>query len=469
MISLKNIVPFMLAGIIASSCSDFVDIKTQGQLVPKEVENYRLLLNNSSALRYGPQFTSIASDDVALIDGSAQQASLGSSDYYAWWKKVYAWQSEIYPLGSYQTDYSWNAMYNTIAYANTVITEVMEANGSEEEKLALRAEAYVHRADAYLMLVNTYAKTYVAASAGTDLGVPLVLTQTTSQSLTRASVQKVYEQIIMDLKAAVPYLPTQQEVNTHPSLAAAYGELARTYLYMGDYVNANAYADSALMIQDELVDLGQISYVSTSTYPVTLDNPEILLSKMPYGGYAYYPLTMRLSDDLMSVLGTADQRYNLFTVPGNVVSSYYLTAADGRYFYLDYAMYEGRNIGPTVPEMYLIKAEYYARTNNPAEAMNWVNKLRLKRFKTADYTAMTATDGNNALTKVIDERRREFFCRMLRWWDMRRLSAEGSYTKTITRTFAGETYTLAPNSNRYVFPIPTYQIQLNPEMEQNPE
>lgn len=469
MLSLKYILPFAAAVILLSSCSDFVDIKTQGQLVPKDVETYRLLLNNSSALRYGPQFSAIASDDVELVDGSEQQLSLASSDYYGWWKRVYTWQSEIYPLGNYQTDYSWTAMYNTIAYANTVISEVMDAEGSEEEKLELRAEAYVHRADAYLMLVNTYAKTYVAETAGTDLGLPLILTQTTSQSLVRASVETVYEQIITDLKAAVPYLRTQQDVNTHPSRAAAYGELARTYLYMGNYSNANAYADSSLVIQDELVDLGQISYVSTSTYPVTVDNPEILLSKMPYGDYAYYPLTMRLSDDLLSVLDTADMRYNLFTVPGDVIAWYYLTAEDGRYFYLDYAMYEGCNIGPTVPEMYLIKAEYYARTNNSSEAMNWVNKLRLKRFKTDDYTAITATDAADALTKVIDERRREFFCRMLRWWDMRRLAAEGIYTKTITRTFDGETYTLAPNSNRYVFPIPTYEIQLNPEIEQNPE
>ena len=70
-----------------------------------------------------------------------------------------------------------------------------------------------------------------------------------------------------------------------------------------------------------------------------------------------------------------------------------------------------RNVGPSVPEMMLIKAEYYARNNQPTEAMQWVNKLRVKRFAAEDYTEETATDADDALKKVIDERHREFFCR----------------------------------------------------------
>ncbi len=469
MIIRKNILLSLLVALLLSSCENYVDIKTQGQLVPNETENYRYLLNYTYAYEIGPQFSAIASDDVGIVDGSSQQQSLGSSDYYAWWGKVYTWQSEIYPLGKYQTDNSWNGMYNTVTYANTVITEVMDSEGDEDEKLELRAEAYVHRADAYLMLVNTYAKPYNATTASTDLGVPLVLTETTTQSLKRASVDEVYTQIIKDLKDAIPYLYESQEYNTLPSKPSAYGELARVYLYMGDYTNADAYADSALIYKSDLNDLSIISSISSTTYPTRIDDPEILLSKIPYGGIsAYTPTALRLSDDLLSVLDTTDQRYRLFTAPYSSVASYY-SDEGGRFFYRDRAIGEARNIGPNVPEMYLIKAEYFARNNNPEEAMNWVNKLRKKRFKADDYVALTASGADDALTKVIDERHREFFCRMLRWWDMRRLALEGLYTKTLTRTFGGETYTLAPNSNRYVFPIPAYQIQLNPEIEQNPE
>ena len=119
--------------------------------------------------------------------------------------------------------------------------------------------------------------------------------------------------------------------------------------------------------------------------------------------------------------------------------------------------------------MMLIKAEYYARNNQPTEAMQWVNKLRVKRFAAEDYTEETATDADDALKKVIDERHREFFCRNLRWYDLRRLQNDPRFAKTITRQWGGETYTLAPGSNRYVIQIPAYQRVLNPELEANPE
>mgnify|MGYP003592758950 CR=1 FL=1 len=181
-------------------CEDYVNIKTQGSLIPEDVKNYRYLLNNTSVLENGPQITDIASDDVQLVDSTYQISGLSSSDYYAWYLKTYTWQTDIYPIGYYQTDYNWSCMYNTITYANTVITEVPSSTGGNDStKTELMAEALVHRADAYLMLVNMYAKPYNASTASSDLGVPLVLTETTTQALTRQSVQEVYNRVIADL------------------------------------------------------------------------------------------------------------------------------------------------------------------------------------------------------------------------------------------------------------------------------
>ncbi|HYC29862.1 MAG TPA: RagB/SusD family nutrient uptake outer membrane protein, partial [Chitinophagaceae bacterium] len=324
------------------------------------------------------------------------------------------------------------------------------------------------RADAFLMLANTYAKPYNAATASTDLGVPMVLTQTISQSLNRPSLQRVYDQILSDLTEAIPFLPATQLYNTLPSKASAYGVLARCYLYMKDYANAAKYADEALALRSTLNDLGTITTISSTTYPIRRSDPEILLSKIATGGTsAFTPYALRLSDELLTLLGTQDQRYTLFTTtPANISSTY--TAAGGRFFYKDRAIGEARNIGPSVPEMMLIKAENFARNNDATNALLWVNNLRKKRFKPADYTPLTAATATDALRIVIEERRREFFCRMLRWWDMRRLKNESQFARTYTRTWGGVTYTLEPNSDRYVFQIPPYQLQLSPEIEQNP-
>ncbi len=458
----------LLMAAALGSCQKYVDIKTQGQLVPGDIGNYRLLLNNTSAYETGPQIGDISSDDVQLVDGSTQQLAL-VNDSYRYWRNSYTWQPDLFPLGANQTDNNWNAMYNTITYSNVIVNEVPSSTGgSEADKAALVAEAKVHRADAYLMLMNTYAKPYNAATATTDLGVPMVLVQTTVQPLNRPSVQAVYDQIINDLKQAVPGLPNTQLFNTLPSKASAYAELARCYLYMNNYGAANAYADSALALRSTLIDLGTITAINSNSYPIRRSDPEVLLSKVANGGIsAFTPYALRLSDELLGILGTRDQRYALFTTDASTISINY-TAAGGRFFFKDRAIGESRNIGPSVPEMMLIKAEYYARNNDVANVMLWVNNLRRKRFKAADYVALTAASATDALKIVIDERRREFFCRMLRWWDMRRLKNEAQFQRTYTRSFGGVAYTLTPNSDRYVFSIPAYQIQLNPEIQQNP-
>lgn len=454
-----------VTALFSMSCEKYVDIKTQGNLVPNQAVNYRYLLNSTNNFESNTNLGDFASDDINIVD-AAQINSLSGSLFYAYYLNSYTWKPVIFTLGStYEQDDNWNRMYSTILYSNTIIAELPAAQGTDAEKAEMIAEAKVHRADAYMGLVNLYAKPYISATASTDLGVPLILTQTVGQKLNRPSVQAVYAQIIDDLTSAIPALPNTQAYNTLPSKVSAYGELARVYLYMNDYANANKYADLALAMRSTLNDLGALTSVSSANYPRRINDPEILLSKVPTGSaLTFSPTPLRLSDELLTLLGTTDQRYTLFTVPAATISTTYT----GRYAYREARIGETRNVGPNVPEMMLIKAEYFARTGDATNAMLWVNNLRVKRFRPADYVPLTASSASDALVKVIEERRREFFGRMLRWWDMRRLKAEPAFQRTYTRTINGVTSTLAPNSNRYVFPIAEFLTNLNPELEKNP-
>lgn len=459
-----------ITALLNTGCEKYVNIKTQGSLVPGQWQNYRYLLNNTDGLKAGVAKGDYAGDDIQLVDGSAQQQQLANYDYYSFYPNCYSWQAVIYPLtGYYYQDQDWNNLYNTITNANVVIQEVPAVtDASESDKNELIAEALVHRADAYLALVNTYAKPYSSTTAASDLGVPLVLKETTTQSLSRSPIADVYAQIISDLKTAAPNLPASQLYTTLPARASAYGVLSRCYLYMNLYDSAGRYADSALFYQATLNDLGNFPTLDPGTYPLQKNDPEILLLKnADYGTTGYTPYALRLSDTLLHVLDTTDQRYILFTTDAATISSDY-TDVGGRFFYKDLVMGESRNVGPTVSEMMLIKAEQYARSGDAATAINWVNKLRVKRFTAANYTALSATDADDALLKVIQERQREFFCRLLRWWDMRRLKSESRFQQTISRTYGGVTHTLAPNSDRYVFQIAPYNLKLNPEIQQNP-
>jgi hypothetical protein len=445
--------------ILTAGCSKYTDIKTQGSLIPKQTINYRYLLNGTSTFEGGGQLPDIATADVNITD-SIQQASIAGNSYYTFFKNCYNWQSPIYAT-AIDRDQDWDTYYGRIYNCNTIIAEVPSSTGSTDSvKNELIAEALVHRADAYLNLVNEYAKPYNAATASSDLGVPLLLTSSLDAKLDRATVATVYNRLEADLKNALIALPKFSAYNTLPDKAAAYSLLARLYLFMGNYTNAGLYADSALLLQSGLNDLGTIS-----SYPTKLKNPEIIFGKIAYTSFAYSPTTLRLGDELLNLLGTTDMRYVLFTADAatNLGNGY-----TGRIFALERSTYETRNIGTSVPEMMLIKAESLARSGSAGTAIDIVNQLRAKRFKAADYIALTATDANDALVQVINERRREFFCRHLPWYDQRRLKNDPLFSRTYTRTWQGVTYTLDPNSNRYVFPIGQYYIGYNPEIVQNP-
>lgn len=450
----------LLSGLaLASSCSKYTDIKTQGSLIPSAIDNYRYILNNTSTFEYSGKMTDLAAADVAIVD-SAQQATIeGYSDYF-YLRNSYLWKSPIIEVAT-SHDPDWDNYYGRIFNCNIVVNEVpVSTGGTDSAKAELIAEALTHRADAYLNLVNEYAKPYNSATATSDLGVPLVLTQDLNQKLNRATVAVIYNKIEADLKEAIPALPKASNFNTLPDKAAAYSLLARFYLLKGDYTNAGLYADSALTLQSALNDLGTIT-----TMPYRKNDPEIIFGKIAGSSFTYSPFILRLSDDILNLLGTKDMRYQLFT---KSTSSYFGSNYTGRYFCREQINFESRNYGTSVPEMMLIKAEVLARAGNTDAAMDEVNLLRQKRFKAADYVALTATDKNDALVKVIEERRREFMCRLLPWMDQRRLKDDPLFSKTYTRTWQGQTYTLEPSSNRYVFPIATYVLGLNPEIEQNP-
>jgi hypothetical protein len=70
------------------------------------------------------------------------------------------------------------------------------------------------------------------------------------------------------------------------------------------------------------------------------------------------------------------------------------------------------------------------------------------------------------LTWVLNERRREFIARPLRWFDSRRLAKEGR-TPTVVRRIGTDTYTLAPESKKYTLQIPQAVINFNPDMPLN--
>ena len=141
----KNIILSLVMGFSCSlsACSDLVDIKTKGKLIPEETVNYRYLMNNTGNCKYTLSYQDVASDDINMSDETQQNAIYETHKFIP----IYTWADEIYSQS--ENDQEMNAVYQVIYNCNVVIDEVMGSkNGTNAEKMAIRAEALVHRADA---------------------------------------------------------------------------------------------------------------------------------------------------------------------------------------------------------------------------------------------------------------------------------------------------------------------------------
>lgn len=447
-----------------TGCNDYLDIKPKGEKIPTTVSDYETLLNYESVQKVSDTYPAYLTDDVFLPDVAEGTATPGLNSVDQSIRNLYLFKKEVF--GDAQDDGFWFASYNRIYYYNTVIDNIMNADGSDEQqKLSIRAEALISRALEYLYLVNGYAKYYDVRTAESDPGVPLILDEDISKkNLVRASVKDVYAQIQSDLQTALPNLPMQAKGNAfRASKAAGYGVLAKMYLYMGNYTEALKAANAVLEMNNSLLDLKKYavvkpqSSIGRTNVPQDIDNPENIYIKFaPY----VYGLSSKVfgSDELISLFSEDDMRLQVYFTKNfcNIPTDKYV-----------WAPYLRANLAVSSPEIYLIAAECEAREGSIERAIALINKLRDNRIK--NNTDIVATDRNDALQKVLEERRRELaMSGMVRYIDLKRLNQESQFAKTVTHVTGEGTFRLEPNSPLYVLPIPAKVMRFNKNsMQQN--
>lgn len=446
---LKITLYIFLPVLLLNSCRDYVEVEPVGNnRILKYTSDYRGLANNYNDM-------TVAGGVYLLSNADVEFPTTYQNGVTTIWGNSYTWKDKIYDPS--QGDSDWIGLYKAIYYSNVIIDGVMKSqNGSEAEKKEIYAEAFVHRAFAYLQLVNVYGPQFDPTTNNSGKAVPLLVKPLLFSSLDRNTVGEVYDQIISDLQSALANdIQETPEFNVLPSKTAVYALLARTYLYMGSYQLSLDNAQKALELKNTLNDLK--GFASGYSYPVLIQNPEVIFSKTLLNTYNGAPL----ATDLLNSFESNDLRYNYYTIAGtNFYPNY-----QGRGFGIaTYSYTNGINVGVSVPEMYLISAECYARLGNTQKAVDNLNIVRAKRYKSGSTYEVSAATSAEALNLALTERQKEFIGRGFRWFDQRRLNLDPAFQKTYTRVFKGETFTLAPNSAGYVFPINQNYIDLNPEL-----
>lgn len=450
--------------VLFASCDKHLDVKPKGIVIPSTLEDYQALMNNSQEVSRTSNNSIYMSDEIELLDNYRAGAIgfAGNSSI-----KAYDFQDELYDVT--ESDEDWRIAYRTIYICNTILSGLennTENNPAKRDQV--KGEALVHRAYTNLSLVNEYAKHYSAA-ADTDPGIPMPLKVDINALLPRVTVKTVYQQIEKDLLEAAAILPEKSNFIYHPNKVAAYGTLARMYLYMGNWNKAFEYADKAFKLNSFIYDYNTFSFSVPDNkttgqllgYPnVTLDKKHIVLLKFnnKAGGFNYF---FTFSNAQKASYGTGDLRLELASTPRNYSGTIYpnggLGIMDTR------GPYDYNNAGITTQEMLLIRAEANARLGNTVPALADLEILREKRIKTANYAKLSASSPEEVVNLVLKERRLELAFTSARLIDIKRGNLEG---RNISIVHGPKT--LPANDPKFVLPIPSKVISLNPNIVQNP-
>lgn len=431
---------------------DFLDAKPNISLiVPSRLEDYQKLLYNEGALNIGcPNMGTVTTDEYYTTAAGWSSSLINERNLY-----IYK-GGDIYETSTTNSD--WRIPYSQVYYANTVLDGIGKLTISSDQQNQfnrVKGQALFFRAHAFYNLVQIFAMPFDSTTFATSLGIPLRLTSDFNVSVGRPTIQQTYDRILTDLNESVDLLPISTDYPTQPSKVAAHALLARIYLAIRNYSKALQFSNATLTLNNNLVDYNTITPGSTflSTTYLKEDIFQTSQNSSVIAGFTGSAM-------VDSVL------YSLYDDPNDLRKSVLYKINAGRVeFRGSYKIRAGLYCGLATDEIFLIRAECFARQGNASAAMSDVNTLLRTRWKKngtiSTYIDKTAASATAALNLILNERRKELPFRGLRWTDIRRLNLEPGYQTTLTRVLNGVTYTLPPGDPRFAITIPPIEIQLS--------
>ncbi|WP_321281030.1 RagB/SusD family nutrient uptake outer membrane protein [Marinifilum fragile] len=505
----KNIIlgSLLISSFAMTGCDDFLEerpSKSQG-VVPETVEDLELILAGAYREDEISHYLMFSSDDVEpnvnLYKGMKTFYPIQDIHAATWERQVSAVNYK---------DYFWLYRYQNIFRSNMVLNIVPNADATDSEKSRLEAQAKFKRAYNYFSLVNLYALPYSSANLN-EPGVPLKKSTAFDESVKRATIGEVFEMIEQDVTDALKLdvaltdaigFNSPSRVTTPAVNAFA----ARFYLVKHDYAKALEYAEEALSGYgiENIKDLNSFGYSWNSPEPrsITIDGVVVDYELNYPATYQNWDPNSWSEEYFNSTVGSGFGGATTWRFPSQSLMDVY--DKDGskdkdlrwKYFYVEHYSYKVGSTydypafmhdtystygGTNVPEMLLIKAECQARQGQWQEAINTVNVLREKRIDPTGEVNLVASSQDEAIGKILDERRREMPI-VIRWYDLRRLN-NNDYSGddvVVSKTFYPysdlnilddqpiKTYTLEKNDRRYAAPIPESEvISSNGVIEQN--
>ncbi|MGK6351583.1 RagB/SusD family nutrient uptake outer membrane protein [Parapedobacter sp. DT-150] len=446
--------------IFAACGREFLDIKRDGsQVIPRTIQDYEALFNNMNAVNYNSShlLSAVGSDEYYLTDDDW----VTLRDPYQ--KNGYIWASDVYQ----QTNVGdWDNAYHRILLANMALDGVSKISPADDENAwnRVKGTALFIRAFNYYCLAQLFCNPYDSTSASIDPGVPLRLEADITVQLGRGNVAALYDRIIRDASSSLEFLPQHSENTLLPAKQASEALLAKTYLNMGKYIEAEAHAETCIALGNGLIDfniIDSIGYYPFPSQPYTTDrNKEVIFFSAIPNIAVTDPARLNVDTVLFGMYAENDLRRHVYFERD--AEALFSGKTDKLLFKGSYCGDGpfGFFTGLALDEMYLIAAECAARLGNHTKALDRLNYLMKNRYNKDAFNPIVDQGSKALLEIIVAERRKELIFRGISWEDLRRLNKDENHKRTLYRTVQGGTYELEPLSKRYVWPIPDEEVAL---------
>ncbi|RIV43613.1 RagB/SusD family nutrient uptake outer membrane protein [Flagellimonas pelagia] len=376
----------------------------------------------------------------------------------------------------------WSEAYEAVNAANLIIGQIDNLTDGPEKDNIL-GQALAARAIAHFDLVRIFGKIPTqSADANDSPGIVYVKVEDGDTGdpfaqPARETVASNYAEIIGDLEAA-SQLIADSNGEGRLDRDAVYGMLSRVYLYNGEYqkvINAANEVTTAVVDANEAGALLDV-YEDTDNDGVIMEWSVNTSSESGFNnvGVLYSQTTppntvleYAVEYDFFNNLDANDLRREVIQYDATNQGNSYNAI---RKFLGETGQVNGRVDIKVLraAEVLLNKAEAQFELNQPGNALATLDLLRAKR-----YSSFTGGESGQALEDAIQyERRVELCFEGHRFFDIKRrgesmVRSNNGDLQDGTGTPA-EVLTLPAGDYRFQFPIPTAEINANPNMVQNP-
>lgn len=405
----------------------------------------------------------------------------------------------------------WSSLYGRIANANYFLEKIEGAidGGSftDDEMASLKlyeAEAHFARAYYYWWMMDRYCQQYTADKGDTPaLGLPLVTkfapsgnsgtypgrsTMNETLKLINDDLDKAYTglstyQNPKNIVAKAPYLNTNVVEAFRARIALATGDYATAVTKSQAVINSGVYA---LTTGQAYIDMWSNDDSQELIFSPFVDQAEYSTIGYTSEGYISYQNTQTAdyipTMDVLFSYEDNDIRFDAFftawnlSFEGNMQPAFVFYKYPGNKSIVNGTDYRKNKPKPfRLSEQYLILAEAAAASNQETVANDALNTLRSARISGYEHVTLS---GNNLRDAIRAERGKELIGEGFRLSDLRRwhigFQREGDYVANtainpyIVPLCLSVVYTA--DDTRYTWPIPTSEMQINPQLEgqQNP-